>query len=166
MLNNNIKFHTFKSKSNNSKNTYLSELQFLEKLKYYNKNGYNLFIGTDSKIIKNKVLFITAICFHKQNFSGQIFIIKENTKKCLSLKERMTMEAYKSIEIGLCLQEFYSGNIELHLDIGSTSKSKTSLYENELKKMVISQGFECKIKPYSWASSAVADHYLNKKIIK
>lgn len=144
-----------------SDNIYTKE-EFLALVKNLSKNKYNVYIGTDSKIIKNKVIIVTAICFHKpnsKNTGNKIFYVKEkiSKKECPTLRSRMLLEAYRSIKCAIEVEQYVDGRLEVHLDVGDTIKSKTSEYERELKAMVIGQGYNCEIKPNSWASSAVAD---------
>lgn len=145
------------------KNIY-SKDDFFDQLKLHNDNEFNVFIGTDSQVIKGKIEIVTAICFHKPGTSGKIFYIKDkvNQKKHSSLRARMLLEAYRSVELAMELEPFVSNNLEIHLDVGDTIKSKTSAYESELQALVISQGFSCEIKPNSWASSSVADRVVKK----
>lgn len=133
--------------------------EFLEQLKYYDENNFNIYIGTDSKIVKDQVVLVSAICFHKPGASGRIFYLKEKVsrKKCNTLRTRMLLEAYRSLEVAMIIDEYYVNHLEIHLDIGSTIKSKTSAYEQELTNLIVSQGYNCVIKPDSWASSSVAD---------
>jgi len=137
--------------------------EFMKMLRKYDSEGYSVYIGTDSQVIKNIVSIVTAICFHKKdedkNASSKVFYMKEKIKdkKYLPLRSRMLLEAYRSIELAMEVDQFISGKLEVHLDIGDTKKSKTSAYERELKSLVLSQGYSCAIKPDSWASSSVAD---------
>lgn len=136
--------------------------QFLQSLTWHNDKGFNVYIGTDSKINKDNIFLVSVICFHKEGItgeSGKIFSIKEDIARKLypTLRSRMLLEANKSLEIAMALDGHVKGRMEIHLDIGDTIKSKTSAYEKELQTLVISQGFNCEIKPNSWASSSVAD---------
>ena len=65
-------------------NKIYSKSQFLEELDLYNQQGFNIYIGTDSKIIKSKIAIVSAICFHKPGAagtSGRIFYIKEKISR-------------------------------------------------------------------------------------
>lgn len=147
------------------KNKIYSKEQFLEELEAYNKQGFNVYIGTDSKIIKNKIAIVSSICFHKpgaSGTSGKIFYIKEkiSRKQYSSLRARMLLEAYRSIEIAMELENLCSNKLEVHLDVGDTIRSKTAAFETELQSLVISQGYACVIKPFSFAANACSDHIL------
>ena len=54
-------------------------------------------------------------------------------------------------------ENFPDADIEVHVDIGSSKKSKTRTMVDQVKGWVISSGFGFKIKPNSWASSTIAD---------
>lgn len=138
--------------------TYSHE-EFLESLRWHIDQGFNVYVGTDSKLNKDKVFLVSVICFHGLNSSGKVFTIKEHLLRKLypSLRSRMLLEANRSLEIAMELDPYVKGRIEVHLDIGDTIKSKTSAYEQELQSLVVSQGYLCEIKPRSWASSSVAD---------
>lgn len=132
---------------------------FLDQIKKYHQFGFNLYVGSDSKIVKNKILLVTVMCFHKPGSSGKIFYFKDRIARKLypNLKSRMFLEAYRSLETAQELQSLTTNKIEVHLDVGDTIRSKTSDYEQELQAMITSQGFACVIKPDSFASSACAD---------
>ncbi len=133
--------------------------EFLESLKWHDKQGYNVYVGSDSKINKDKVYLVSVVCFHAPGISGKVFSMAEHLSRKLypTLRARMLLEANRSLEIAMELEQYVKGKIEVHLDVGDTIKSKTSAYEQELQSLVISQGYNCEIKPRSWASSSVAD---------
>ena len=76
---------------------------------------------------------------------------------------RITEEARLSIEIAEYLHNVIGidkSNIELHLDISPSHKdTKTSKFSDALKGYVMGTGYDCKLKPYAWASQSVADKH-------
>lgn len=140
-----------------------SHHEFSALIKEYAENNYEFYIGTDSQIIENYVNIVTVICprltVSETGRSSRIYYIKEKLNKddCPNLRARMLLEAYRSIEMAMFIDPFVKTKISIHLDIGSGQKSKTRLYEKELQYLVSSQGYECKIKPDSWAAAGVAD---------
>jgi len=148
-----------------SNRTYTKE-EFLEQVKEYDRKGFDAYIGTDSKIVSKKVSIASAIIFHNSNSGGKIFYIRDkvNRRECPSLRSRMLLEAYRSIELAMELEQYLHHGLEIHLDIGDDIfKNKTSAYEKELRALVTGQGYTCEIKPNSWASSSIADRFVNKK---
>lgn len=137
--------------------------EFINNLKKLNAEGLDVYIGTDSQIIKNKISIATCICFYKQGIAkNKIFYIKKRIPehKYPTLRARMLFEAYSSLEVALEVDQYISGSLTVHLDIGSDfKKNKTAKFSKELQILVKSQGFGCEIKPNSWASSSLADMY-------
>ena len=70
--------------------------EFLEDLNRLSKKGLDLYIGTDSQVIKNKICIVTSICFYKHGISeNQIFYIKNkvDSQKYPTLRSRIIFEA-------------------------------------------------------------------------
>jgi len=135
--------------------------EFKEDLISLQENGYNVFIGADSQIIKNKVSVVTCVCLYKEGRGGRIFYTKERVPKSKfpTTRVRLLYEAYKSIEVAMEIEEFVHGGLTIHLDIGSDIlKSMSARYKKEAESIVLSMGYDCAIKPDSWASS-VADRF-------
>ena len=67
-------------------------------------------------------------------------------------------EVQKSVDISIILLEEYpDADIEIHVDIGLTKRSVTRKFVDVINGWLKGFGIDCKMKPYSWASSAVAD---------
>ena len=143
-------------------NSYNRE-QFLKQLKQYEEEGYNIYIGSDSKVTLNNVILATVICFHKDGKTGRVFSSTtwHSVDNYKNLRSRMFLEAYSSLEWAMELEKYVSNKIEIHLDIGITKASKTSAFESELKSLILGQGYDCKLKPHSWCASAAADKIVN-----
>lgn len=139
----------------------ISYTDFIKLAKELEDEGLNLYIGTDSQEFYDTVTVVTCIAFYKAGIpKSSIFYFKDRIprKSVPNLKSRMTMEAFQSVNVAMEMGEVYSGEIEVHLDIGySEKRSKTFLFKNELEQLVQSQGYKCEIKPNSWASSTIAD---------
>jgi len=148
--------------------------EFVQIIKEYDRNGAEFYIGTDSQIIKKKISIVTCICVCVRG-SNKVFYIKDRlnkndlknmqmpafvlrqTKDISAIRLRMLLEAYRSIECAMEVEPYIKNKLHVHLDIGSTNKSRTSAFQKELEYLVQSQGYGCAIKPDSWAASAVAD---------
>ena len=67
-------------------------------------------------------------------------------------------EVFSSIETGHNVKEvFPDANIEIHIDVGTTIRSQTRHFADIVTGWTKAAGFICRIQPYSWASTAVAD---------
>ena len=142
-----------------------NEVLFDEISKQINDMSINngmVFIGTDSSIVGEKCIFATAICLHKEGSGGKYFFVrsKHPTKSFSTLFQRMVTEVEKSVLTAVAVSEKNpSAEIEIHLDIGKSKKSKTRFFIDTLTGYAKSAGFNCKIKPYAWASASVADKH-------
>ena len=134
-------------------------------IKDYVKRGGKIFIGTDSQLSIDSCTFATAICLHGATgpSSGGRYFFQRTTRsqdQYKILKVRIMQEVHRSIEIALQLFEENPGaDIEIHLDVGTTDRSKTRAYVDELRGWTQSVGFKCRVKPNAWASASVADKH-------
>ena len=151
------------AKIRNMKQELFAYNDFVTKLKKLNKEGLDVYIGTDSQVLGLKTSIVTCICLYKNGIAkNNIFYIKEklDTVKYPTLRSRMLLEAYRSLEVALEIDPLIDGQLTVHLDIGSDlKKNKTARFQKELQILFKSQGFECEIKPNSWASSCIADRF-------
>ncbi len=132
-------------------------------VKSLSSEGLDVYIGTDSQVIKNEICIVTCVCFYKQGLSkNRIYYIKNRIpeEKHPTLRARMILEAYTSLEAALELDPLIKSSLTIHLDIGTDMiKNQTAKFSKELQILIKSQGFGCEVKPNSWASSCVADKY-------
>ena len=142
----------------------ITEVKLYKAINSHTSDGGKVFIGTDSQLRANSCTFASAICLHgaKNQRGGRYFFTKKKSgKKSLRvLKLRIMKEVENSINIGLkILEKNPDVDIEIHLDIGTTHRSKTRNLVEVMKGWTSSMGFKCKVKPYAWASAAVADKH-------
>jgi predicted RNase H-related nuclease YkuK (DUF458 family) len=134
-------------------------------IKDYVRRGGKIFIGTDSQLSVESCTFATAICLHgaEGSTSGGRYFFQRTIRKqdqYKILKVRIMQEVHRSIEIALQLfEENPKADIEIHLDVGTTDRSKTRTYVDELRGWTQSVGFKCRVKPNAWASASVADKH-------
>ena len=150
-------FKTWKWKTYSGVNSNIEE--FVKK--YYERNFY---IGTDSQIIKNKCVFTSVIVAHAKS-GGSILIHKDKVDVIKGLRQRLLMEAFRSLEVAWYIDSIYpdSGpSINIHLDINSSLKYKSGKYHDELVGLVMGQNYSVSVKPDSWAASKIADKYCRK----
>lgn len=129
-----------------------------------------IFIGTDSQIQNNRCTFVTAICLHGKpgERGGRYFFTRfDESIENKILKLRMIDEAHYTIDIANKLIEINpNADIEIHIDVGSTKKSKTRDFVDMLSGWAAASGFAYKIKPDAWASYSVADKHTKKRRTK
>lgn len=119
------------------------------------------FIGTDSKQYTKyrSCVFTTVIIAYKLHKGGSVLIHKDKTSFMDSLRQRLLLEAMKSVETALYLsQRIPSASvIEVHLDVNPSLKYKSGRYKDELVGLVAAQGFTAVTKPNAFAASKCAD---------
>ena len=130
----------------------------------YVENGGKVFIGTDSQIKSDRCTFVTAICLHgklDKHYATYFFNRQHLEKRGFeTLRSRIMKEVQSSIDISMDLMEKYPlAEIEVHVDVGTTKRSATRQFVDTINGWVKGIGFKCKVKPYSWASSSIADSH-------
>jgi predicted RNase H-related nuclease YkuK (DUF458 family) len=118
-------------------------------------------VGSDSQVLPSHISFVTTICIHYPGRGGKFFYIKDrvNAKMFPTMHLRLMNEVFLSIEAANDLREIISKKAEVHIDVGAEDRgSRTSKYSKQFAGIVTSSGFDCKIKPESWASY-VADKF-------
>jgi uncharacterized protein len=143
---------------------------FIKDLDDYASSDGMIFVGTDSQVGATSCIFVTAICLHGRSGErgGRYYFTRLSEPiKHRTLKLRMLSEVGHTIEIANKIIELNSSaNIEIHIDIGSTARSKTRAYVDMLSGWATGSGFSFKIKPDAWASNSVADKHTRIKRCK
>ena len=69
-------------------NAIISSNDFINRVKELNEEGLDIYIGTDSQVIKEKISIVTCVCFYKKGIKkNQIFwIFAENSRISLNLR--------------------------------------------------------------------------------
>ena len=142
------------------------------------ENQYEVVVGCDSPS-SDKPFFPIAIVVLRIGFGGRFFLKKmhypDNFLKRfahINWKNRILQEVYLSCELALSLREELSRyarsgvarekNLKyqfeyIHADVGEIGKTKEMI--KEVVGLIKSNGFEPRIKPYSFAATVVADRY-------
>jgi len=140
----------------------ISKEDAIKKIIAANKDGYNIYIGTDSQKFTTHVSFVTSICLYKEREGGFGFFLKEKViDPSLSvLRVRLLNEALRSIDAAITIQELLpDAPLQIHLDVGiDIKRSKSAKYQTELVGLINAQGWECKTKPDSWVIT-MADRF-------
>jgi len=134
------------------------------------ENQYEIVVGCDSPS-SDKPFFPIAIVVLRTGFGGRFFLKKmhypeESSKRFTFWKSRILQEVYLSCELALSLRETLEKENKfglkyqfeyIHADVGERGKTKEMI--KEVVGLIKSNGFEPKIKPYSFAATVVADRY-------
>jgi len=124
---------------------------------------YEVYVGSDSQVHRKikKIVYTTCIILYKKGKGGKIFLSKEKDRRPSSLREKLTMEVWRSIETAFKVYPLLPKNAELviHIDVNKNKKFKSNAYLQELVGMVVGQGFKVVAKPSAWAAQSVADKF-------
>lgn len=151
-----------KFKDSNGTNVKLEDLPSLME---GDKAGYEIYVGTDSKVKKKdkRVIYATCIVLYRKGKGGKILIFKERKNLPGSLRERLAIEVWKSIETSMEISKILPKiDIVVHVDVNQSPKYKSGDYAQELASMVTGQGFKCVLKPDAFAAQSVADRFSKK----
>ena len=118
-------------------------------------------VGTDSQNFDmTKVVLVVAVW--KVGRGGIFFYDIRKVKKISNIRQRIFYETSISLEMARKLSEGLKDvgmhcDIDVHVDAGS--EGPTSKMIPEIVGWVKACGFDCKVKPDSYAASSIADRY-------
>ena len=135
-------------------------ISFEEIIKILKESNCNeIHIGTDSQKHADEYVFATAICYLiPNNKGGNYFFRKYKTKCADDLFTRLFKEVSDSLEV--CKELVLKNNtkISIHIDANTKPVGKSYRYKNQLEGFVESMGYDCHLKPDSWASWIADTH--------
>lgn len=141
-----------------------SAVNFLNVIDYIKtkKDHCEIHVGCDSHVIKDKCIFAVVVAVYEPTKGGTYFFARKkvNKKQVSNMKMRLLKEAETAIELAnsinglVLLRRTY-----VHLDINPDKRFKSSQVFTSATSWVKSQGYDCVVKPDSWASSWLADAY-------
>ncbi|WP_276504429.1 ribonuclease H-like YkuK family protein [Terrimonas pollutisoli] len=117
-------------------------------------------IGTDSQVKGKITEFAIVIVFIRKGNGGFMYIHNEISKQKMSIKQRMLMEAGKSVEVAFELCKIFSRfsvDMEVHADINTNPNFKSNDALKEAMGYIVGMGFAFKAKPEAFASSSCAN---------
>jgi predicted RNase H-related nuclease YkuK (DUF458 family) len=122
------------------------------------RGGRPVHIGTDSLQAGRLTQFVTVVVVLNPGKGGRVAYRREAVPRVPSLRERLLLEVWRSVDIGLRLSPLVAGDLTVHIDANPVVAHKSSAHVHELVGLVVGQGFRAVIKPQSWAASHAADH--------
>ncbi len=126
-------------------------------------HDYKIMIGTDSQTRIKETLFVTAIIIQRIGKGALFFYTRKTHPAIRDLRYRIYRETEYSLHCVDKLRDIgffrLAENIpmEIHLDVGQRGETRKVI--QEVVGWVTAVGYEAKIKPESYAASAVADRY-------
>jgi|10_taG_2_1085330.scaffolds.fasta_scaffold16792_3 hypothetical protein len=142
---------------------YFTDEELVEEISEYITDGGKLYIGADSMLFSQGCRFVCAVALHNPEKRIATYYYKKTISKSKAyqvLQNKILDEVALSIEIAqLIVLKYPDANIEVHVDVGHTHRSKTRMFLDMVRGWVLGSGFKFKHKPDSWASSSIADLY-------
>lgn len=124
------------------------------------QHGQPVHVGTDSLQVGRRTQFVTVLVVLNPPHGGRVFYQRDSVPRIKSLRDRLTKEVWRSLEIAMLLPEH---DLTVHIDANPSEKHMSSRYLQELVGMVVGQGFKALWKPDSWAATHAADHVVRTK---
>lgn len=142
----------------------VEEQDLVKSITNHVERGGRIFIGCDSNVVGTNCTYATAIVLYNEAEArgGRYFFSRDRVQIPLKmpLRARLMSEADFAIALGLELQEeFPESKIEIHLDVSPRKENLSNTVADQVTGYAKAAGFNCKIKPESWASSCVADEH-------
>ena len=130
----------------------------IDKMKNSN-NEFDLTIGTDSQN-HSRTKVVNVIALHEVGAGGIFFYQVHYLNRIHDLRTKIYQETKESLQVANDLADALfendlMPNIVIHADIGKRGKTKETIAE--IVGWVTAEGFECRIKPDSYAASTIAD---------
>jgi predicted RNase H-related nuclease YkuK (DUF458 family) len=122
------------------------------------RDGQSVHVGTDSLQSGRSTHFVTVVVIRTPGKGGRVAYRREVVPRVASLRERLLLEVWKSVDLGLLFSPLVKGELTVHIDANPVVRHKSSQYVQELVGLVVGQGFRAAIKPESWAATHAADH--------
>lgn len=146
---------------------------WVSKTKLDLENEHQVIVGTDSHMHGQHFRFISVVCVYKVGKGGYYYYLESyeprdnyvqkglrGKKVKGNQKLRMFNEVARSCDVATSLWEETGVLPIVHIDASPSHKKEfTSEFSDQLKGYVDAHGFQCALKPVSWAASVVADRY-------
>ena len=157
-------------KSNTYGNLELEEIpskicDYMQKMKHYDV-PLQIVVGTDSQNF-DKTKIVSVIAVTCEGHGGIFFYEVERIRRISDVRMKLTEETTRSLDIMTRLVEIIekdeykelrdTSTLAIHVDAGWSDKGKTKELIPMLVGWIKACGYDCKVKPESFASSSIAD---------
>ncbi len=136
------------------------------------QGSYEVIVGCDSSPSEEPT-FPVAIVVLRKGEGGRFFLKKVHyqpaIKRFYNIHDRILEEVWLSCQLALWLRENFAARVKqeehavqyqfeyIHADVGENGLTRDMI--KEVTGLIRGNGFEARIKPYSFAASSVADRY-------
>lgn len=136
-----------------------------EAIRNSSKNS-SVYIGCDSLILSNgKVDYSTVVVLHLNSKNGcKVFHNSVKQRDFGNLRARLMTEVQYALEAFQAIEDVIDERkLEIHLDINPDPRYASNCVTAEAIGWVRSLGLVAKVKPYSFAATSAADHFVRHK---
>lgn len=142
-------------------------LEHIARLRY-NKDC-EIAVGTDSQHRGKYLFYITVIALWERGKGGTYYYKSEYVRRHSygesNQKMRMFEEVSRTLEVANLITEQTGIKPICHVDASLPIKKEyTSSFSEQLKGYVISSGYDCVLKPESYAANCIADRHTKRKL--
>ncbi len=124
---------------------------------FVGNSPFRICVGTDSDSKDGKTIYATAIVIHRIGNGATYFYRKITERGIQDMFTRLFREAELSVETAQMLRMVLDTVPVIHLDMGYDGESGKVL--NSIVGYVVGMGFECVIKPDSFAAYKIAHRH-------
>lgn len=128
---------------------------------------FHIAIGTDSQNFKDTKV-VSVITAWREGHGGIYFSDIERINKIQNVREKLNYETQRSLTFADHIMSIFesdnkyedlymNSNFVIHVDAGNNNNGKTKELIPSLTGWVRSCGYECEVKPNSYAASSIAD---------
>lgn len=137
---------------------------YYERMKHYD-SVFRIVIGTDSQNF-NHTKMVNVIAVTCEGHGGIFFYRVTHKDLIRDVRSKLHEETNESLEIAMELTKvlesdypemFMEMTFSIHIDAGKSEKGKTRELIPELVGWIKACGYDCEIKPNSYAASSIAD---------
>ena len=140
-------------------------LEFYERTRKFD-GAMRITVGTDSQNF-DKTKIVSVIAANKEGHGGIFFYEVSMIPRICDVARKLNEETSRSLSVIMGLTEKLEGNafrelredmvLSVHIDAGWSEKGKTKELIPGLVGWVRACGYDCKVKPDSYAASSIAD---------
>ena len=118
-----------------------------------NRTGYTKIVSVISIICRGR----GGIFFHQVEYSEMIFNVREKLERETNRSLEIAHTLIDLLEQEIFQEIFLNCPISIHIDAGNAPNGKTKDLVQSLIGWVHAMGYDCEVKPNSYAASSIAD---------
>ncbi len=135
----------------------------LEFVQEASKDGQEVLIGSDSLQVGKETQVVTVVVIYTKSKGGRVAYSRDRMPRIKDLRQRLLLEAQKSLDVALLLAPQIKGELSIHLDVNAQEEHMSSKYVKELVGYVMGMGFKAVIKPDAFVATTVSDWAVRHK---